>query len=67
MSRAQVQTLLRKLPAPPCPFEHGYLDAGDGRHKLHLRIDYAKALYPRDWFAQRDYLDGWLVFMAEEG
>jgi hypothetical protein len=31
MSRAQVQTLVRKLRPPPSAFERGYLDAGDGR------------------------------------
>jgi hypothetical protein len=66
MSRAQVQALVSKLRPPPCPFEQGYLDAGDGRHKIHVRLDYAQALYPRDWFAQREYLDGWLMFLAEE-
>ena len=68
MSRAQVQLMLAKRPPPaPGPFEQGYLDAGDGRHKRHVRVEYAKALYPRDWFARREYLDGWLMFLAEEG
>jgi hypothetical protein len=68
MSRAQVQLMLAKRPPPPPgPFAQGYLDAGDGLHRVHVRIDYAKALYPNDWLAQRDYLDGWLMYLAEEG
>lgn len=67
MSRTQVQTLVRKLRPPPSAFERGYLDAGDGEHSPILRLDYSKALYPKDWLAQREYLDGWLMYMAEEG
>jgi hypothetical protein len=66
-TRVQVQQLLRKRYPPPSAFERGYLDAGDGKHNAILRLDYCKALYPKDWLAQREYLDGWLMYTAEEG